>query len=462
MGNGHDYATDPLWLNVWFDLNFDCIWATPGERVVNVGLSPPVLAGPNATNTVLVVAPVPLPPIAPEPMWVRARLDWGEDAGAAANIDGTLANTEGAAQFGEVEDYQLWCENTYRQQWAQNTTGLTKNGMALVVTGNQLDAGASFNAEVDQNDCVLTRFGEPAAFYDAAENATTFQYLTPVPHGKRRHTGRCQPDQKPLGLLRAYWMSTTSEPGAPGASQSAGPVAIGDRLPSTNVAYCPTPYGVRVQVGAVNSTSGGWIAQGASYGQWIDSLTVSVSYRLVPYLVPLENLSPCDPLLVQWPSVPVGGGTVTPDRPYQFDIPLGNLVQGMYLVIETVANWSANPNTCREVIEFTQPVHHPTAVRRAVELPRDAFALAVAPNPIVHGTSFRYVLGHPARVRLAVFDLAGRLVRSLERDVERDAGIHTVAWDGRDAKGERVPSGVYLARLDAGGRSTMRRLIVTR
>jgi flagellar hook assembly protein FlgD len=47
---------------------------------------------------------------------------------------------------------------------------------------------------------------------------------------------------------------------------------------------------------------------------------------------------------------------------------------------------------------------------------------------------------------LAVYDVTGALTRTLvDRNVE--AGMHEVVWDGRDAAGREVASGVYVYRL---------------
>ena len=53
-------------------------------------------------------------------------------------------------------------------------------------------------------------------------------------------------------------------------------------------------------------------------------------------------------------------------------------------------------------------------------------------------------------MRLAVFDLAGRLVRTLI-DASLPQGSHEAVWDGRDESGREVGSGSYLARLEFGG-----------
>ena len=73
------------------------------------------------------------------------------------------------------------------------------------------------------------------------------------------------------------------------------------------------------------------------------------------------------------------------------------------------------------------------------------------PNPFNLRTTIRYDLPEAGVVRLAVFDLAGRLVRTLV-DESRPHGSFEAVWDGRDASGRDVGSGTYLARLECGGR----------
>lgn len=89
-----------------------------------------------------------------------------------------------------------------------------------------------------------------------------------------------------------------------------------------------------------------------------------------------------------------------------------------------------------------------------------AFALA-SRNPSPGGATLRLSLPVAARVRVRIFDAAGREVRELA-DVERPAGEWTIAWDGADASGRAVASGLYLARLESAGRSFVLRLVLTR
>lgn len=80
-----------------------------------------------------------------------------------------------------------------------------------------------------------------------------------------------------------------------------------------------------------------------------------------------------------------------------------------------------------------------------------------SPNPFNPQTVIRYELAAPGRVRLRVHDAAGRLVRTLV-DERQEPGRRTVAWDGRDAAGRRLASGVYLCRLATPTRTLTRRL----
>ena len=64
-------------------------------------------------------------------------------------------------------------------------------------------------------------------------------------------------------------------------------------------------------------------------------------------------------------------------------------------------------------------------------------------------------------VHLAVYSASGQKVRKLVSG-QMSAGSHSVAWDGRDDSGQPVSSGVYLYRLEAGGKSEMKKMLLVR
>ena len=74
----------------------------------------------------------------------------------------------------------------------------------------------------------------------------------------------------------------------------------------------------------------------------------------------------------------------------------------------------------------------------------------VNPNPFNPVTTVTYGVPTDASVRLAIYSVAGRLVRTLV-DGEVGAGHRTVVWDGRDDHGREVGSGVYFCRMEAAG-----------
>ncbi len=96
----------------------------------------------------------------------------------------------------------------------------------------------------------------------------------------------------------------------------------------------------------------------------------------------------------------------------------------------------------------------PTPVRFALH--------AAAPNPFRQGTAFTYDVPSPGgAVRLSLYDVGGRLVRSLV-DGPQTPGAKSIAWDGRDDSGHTLPAGMYLVRMQAAGYTQMRKLVLTR
>jgi len=99
----------------------------------------------------------------------------------------------------------------------------------------------------------------------------------------------------------------------------------------------------------------------------------------------------------------------------------------------------------------------------AQPLPR---ALAMSPNfpnPFNPSTTIRYGIpaGEVGPVRLDIYDLRGRRVRTLFRG-ERAAGEYQAHWDGRDDRGAELGSGVYVARLRAARAVVSRKMLLSR
>jgi len=75
---------------------------------------------------------------------------------------------------------------------------------------------------------------------------------------------------------------------------------------------------------------------------------------------------------------------------------------------------------------------------------------APSPNPTSGPTLFSFELPVRSAIRLEVFDIRGHMVRSVVKE-ELPPGPHAINWDGRDAGGKSLASGVYFARLKVRG-----------
>jgi hypothetical protein len=78
------------------------------------------------------------------------------------------------------------------------------------------------------------------------------------------------------------------------------------------------------------------------------------------------------------------------------------------------------------------------------------YALGVSPNPTGGETEIHYTLAREGRVRVEILAPDGRRVRTLVDEVA-STGSHAIRWRGTDARGERLPAGTYLVRLEGGG-----------
>lgn len=73
------------------------------------------------------------------------------------------------------------------------------------------------------------------------------------------------------------------------------------------------------------------------------------------------------------------------------------------------------------------------------------------PNPFNPGTMVRMELARTGPVRLDIYDIMGRHVRTLVADQSMAPGRHEIYWNGQDDRGRGVAAGVYMARLRADG-----------
>ena len=80
------------------------------------------------------------------------------------------------------------------------------------------------------------------------------------------------------------------------------------------------------------------------------------------------------------------------------------------------------------------------------------------PSPSAGSVRIRFTMGQRGPVSLRVYDLSGRLVRTLASG-RVEAGPHEVVWDARDDGGRAVPAGVYFYKMAAGSWQSQRKVV---
>ena len=94
-----------------------------------------------------------------------------------------------------------------------------------------------------------------------------------------------------------------------------------------------------------------------------------------------------------------------------------------------------------------------------LELPLSSGLAQNYPNPFNTATTIPYRLDEPGRVRLEIFNLSGQRIHTLI-DAEKRPGIHQVTWDGTDRNGAQMSTGPYLARLQTGAFTQVRKMLL--
>jgi len=126
-------------------------------------------------------------------------------------------------------------------------------------------------------------------------------------------------------------------------------------------------------------------------------------------------------------------------------------------VTATTTDWTNNTSEfslCKEIFDTGAGVD-----REAVR--GDEVLTVMGPNPSTGAVSVRYSMPAAARVSLRVYDMSGRLVRTVV-DAHKPKGEHQVTWDGKDNLGGQAASGVYVVRLESAWGAAAAKLVLIR
>jgi hypothetical protein len=102
-----------------------------------------------------------------------------------------------------------------------------------------------------------------------------------------------------------------------------------------------------------------------------------------------------------------------------------------------------------------------TAVERLEnrELPLSFSLSRNYPNPFNGTTSIQYLVGVPAHVKIAIYDLNGRKIRNLVDEQQRP-GTYRTQWDGLNESGQPASSGIYVCEMVAGSMKVTRQQVL--
>jgi subtilisin family serine protease len=143
--------------------------------------------------------------------------------------------------------------------------------------------------------------------------------------------------------------------------------------------------------------------------------------------------------------------TVVAAGPY--DIPSGGRVKVAFAIVHgrNLEDLESNADMANQVYAATPVGSDPVPISRRLDLSQNR------PNPFNPNTAIEFEIPRDGEVHLAVYDVAGRMVRALAHR-RYAAGRHSVIWDGRDDSGRVVASGTYFYRMTSSRETLTRKM----
>ena len=135
-----------------------------------------------------------------------------------------------------------------------------------------------------------------------------------------------------------------------------------------------------------------------------------------------------------------------------------------YTVTVAVSDGKGGSDSITVTITVTDVVGAAPSIETLPALPQTTELLTNFPNPFNPETWIPYQLAEPAEVTITIYDVRGRVVRTLPLG-NQPAGLYrsrskAAHWDGRNHIGEKVATGVYFYTLKAGDYAATRKLLI--
>lgn len=233
-------------------------------------------------------------------------------------------------------------------------------------------------------------------------------------------------------------------PGGLTGADAIAAMRAGRMIVSDGPLLCPRvrlPGGAMLEIGSrlADPTGSNLVLEGGSIGEFGPFSSVFV-IRMTAASV--------DTLLL-----PVSGMTVAVEFPLES---FCDSSQGAFLVVEahTVLGYRSVANPL---------LVGPATATDTASLARLNWLGQNEPNPFRGETSVRFSLALPGQAKLEIFDVRGRLVKTLVADSrERTAASRSLDWDGSDSNGSALPAGVYVYRLRTASFLASRKMVLLR
>ena len=142
----------------------------------------------------------------------------------------------------------------------------------------------------------------------------------------------------------------------------------------------------------------------------------------------------------------------------------GRVTAGRYRVREASVTFIDNADTTKKFSALTNNIGNyqisvPTSIESNTNNLPSKFELAQNyPNPFSSSTSIPYDIHKQTDIQVIIYDILGREVRKFAVGFQT-AGSYNILWDGRNNFGQKVASGVYFYKLQAGSESQVKKMI---
>jgi hypothetical protein len=189
-----------------------------------------------------------------------------------------------------------------------------------------------------------------------------------------------------------------------------------------------------------------------SYPYWCGFISDARILDLGHVELTLRQKMQCSPDMYGW----------TADSTWSIRLGLGGLPAGTHALRVTIRSAVGGDSLVAQDFDTSFEVSDtgPPAPPPPPPAPPVDSLSAPSPNPFADQTEVGLIAGEDTQVEVAIYDVAGRVVKDIFRGPIA-AGTRTYAWDGRRNSGERARAGVYFYRvLQPGGRVWARRVVL--